>query len=119
MSPETIARLLHSLPHVEESTPFGPEVFVQKVGGKMFALYSPSEDPVRVNLKCDPDRSVELREQYDAIIPGYHMNKRHWNTLILDGSIPAALVKELIRHSYDLVVASLSRKRRDSMLGDL
>ena len=114
MSPATLSKLLLTLPHVEQSTPFGPEHFVQKVGGKMFALYSPEDEPLRMNLKCDPDRAIALREQYESIIPGYHMNKRHWNTLILDGSIPAPLVKELIRHSYDLVFASLTKKVRES-----
>lgn len=109
------SKLLLSLPHVEQSTPFGPEHFVQKVGGKMFALYSPEDDPLRMNLKCDPERAIELREEYESIIPGYHMNKRHWNTLVLDGSIPAPLVKELIEHSYRLVFASLPKKVRESL----
>ena len=68
-----------------------------------------------MNLKCDPDRAVELREEHETIIPGYHMNKKHWNTLILDGSLPAGLVKELIRHSYDLVFASLTKKTREAL----
>jgi predicted DNA-binding protein (MmcQ/YjbR family) len=115
MSPSTLSSLLLSLPHVEESEPFGPGVFVQKVGGKIFALYSDDDDGLRLNLKCDPDLAVELREEHEFIIPGYHMNKKHWNTLILDGSLPAGLVKELIRHSYDLVFASLPRKVRDQL----
>ena len=115
MSPAALSKLLLSLPHVVEDTPFGPESLVQKVGGKMFALYSPGGEPLRMNLKCDPARALELREQYESIIPGYHMNKRHWNTLILDGSLPAALVKELIEHSYGLVFASLSKKVRESL----
>ena len=112
MSPSTLSDLLLSLPHVEQSEPFGPGIFVQKVGGKMFALYTDDDDGLRLNLKCDPGRAVALREQHEAIIPGYHMNKKHWNTLILDGSLPAALVKELIRHSYDLVFSSLPGKTR-------
>jgi predicted DNA-binding protein (MmcQ/YjbR family) len=115
MSPSTLSDLLFSLPHVEESTPFGPEHFVQKVGGKVFAIYSPEDDPLRLNLKCDPERALELREKHESIIPGYHMNKKHWNTLILDGSLPAGLVKELIRHSYDLVFASLPAKTRAAL----
>ena len=107
--------MLLSLPHVEVTTPFEPEHLVHKLGGKVFAIHSPVEDPIRLNLKCDPDRAVELREKHEAIIPGYHMNKRHWNTLILDGSLPAGLVKELIRHSYDLVFASLPRKTREML----
>jgi predicted DNA-binding protein (MmcQ/YjbR family) len=115
MSPSTLSNLLHALPHVEESEPFGPGVFVQKVGGKMFALFTDDDDGLRLNLKCDPERAVILREEHESIIPGYHMNKRHWNTLILDGSLPAALVKELIHHSYDLVFASLPRRVRESL----
>ena len=78
----------------------------------MFALTSPDEFPARINLKCDPERAAVLRDEYDSIIPGYHMNKRHWNTLILDGSLPSKLVRELIDHSYRLVVASLPKSQR-------
>ncbi len=112
MSPVTLSKLLLSLPHVVQEMPFGPEHFVQKVGGKMFAAYSPEDEPLRLNLKCAPERAVNLREQYESIIPGYHMNKRHWNSLILDGSIPASLVKELVNHSYNLVFASLPKTVR-------
>ncbi|WP_411826710.1 MmcQ/YjbR family DNA-binding protein [Luteolibacter sp. AS25] len=117
MTASRLSQLLHSFPHVEETTPFGPDALVQKVGGKLFAIYDPSGDPLRVNLKCDPDRSLELREKYDSIIPGYHMNKRHWNTLILDGTIPPDLVKELIQHSYYLVYRSLTRAVRKELEG--
>ncbi|MGC4015743.1 MAG: MmcQ/YjbR family DNA-binding protein [Luteolibacter sp.] len=109
--PDVIAHCL-SKPGVEETTPFGPDVLVYKVGGKVFALTVPDDFPARVNLKCDPDRAVELRDEYESVIPGYHMNKRHWNTLILNGSLPGKLVRELIDHSYDLVVASLPKKKR-------
>ena len=102
--PDLIAHCL-AKPGAEETTPFGPDYLVYKVGGKMFALTSPDEFPPRVNLKCDPERALELRDRYEAIIPGYHMNKRHWNTLILDGSLPDQLIRELIDHSYQLVVA--------------
>jgi predicted DNA-binding protein (MmcQ/YjbR family) len=115
MSPSTLSDLLLSLPHVGGCTPFGPEHLVHKVGGKIFAIHSPMEDPIRLNLKCDPERAVELREMHEAILPGYHMNKKHWNTLILDGSLSAGLVKELIRHSYDLVFASLPKKTREAL----
>lgn len=108
--PDAIARFL-SKHGAEETTPFGPDVLVYKVGGKMFALTVPDEFPARINLKCDPERSIILRDEHEAIIPGYHMNKRHWNTLVLDGSLPARLVNELIDHSYDLVAASLPKKR--------
>jgi len=111
--PDAIEHFL-SKPGSEETTPFGPDVLVYKVGGKMFALTVPDEFPARLNLKCDPERSIALRDEYEAIIPGYHMNKRHWNTLVLDGSLPAQLVRELIDHSYELVVASLPKSGRNN-----
>lgn len=104
--------LFRSKPGAEETTPFGPDVLVYKVGGKIFALTVPGDFPARINLKCDPERALVLREGHEAILPGYHMNKRHWNTVLLDGSLPAALVRELIDHSYDLVAASLPRSKR-------
>jgi predicted DNA-binding protein (MmcQ/YjbR family) len=104
-----------TLPGVEETTPFGPEVLVYKVGGKMFATAVPDELPHAVNLKCDPERAIELRDRYEDILPGYHMNKRHWNTLMLGGRLPAKLVRELIDHSYALVVASLPKKAREAL----
>ena len=104
-----------SLPGAEGCMPFGPEWLVYKVGGKMFALAVPDELPHRVNLKCDPERAVELRDRHEDIVPGYHMNKRHWNTLTLPGKLPTKLVRELTDHSYALVVASLPRKVRESL----
>ncbi len=98
-----------SLPAVREDMPFGPDTLVFKVGGKMFALLSLDAWPPSINLKCDPDRSLELRERYSAIAPGYHMNKKHWNTLTFDGSLSAPLTKELIAHSYSLVRSSLPK----------
>ncbi|MCX6875974.1 MAG: MmcQ/YjbR family DNA-binding protein [Verrucomicrobia bacterium] len=98
--------------HVTEETPFGPEVLVYKVAGKLFALTDPGDFPPAINLKCDPARALDLRDQHPAIRPGYHMNKTHWNTVVLDGSLPAALIRELIDHSYDLVVRSLPKKLR-------
>ncbi len=109
--PDAIAHFL-SKNGAEETTPFGPDVLVYKVGGKMFALTQPDEFPAHLNLKCDPDRAVILRDEHESIIPGYHMNKRHWNTLVLDGSLPTKLVCDLIDHSYDLVVASLPKSLR-------
>lgn len=98
---------------VTEGMPFGETVLVFKVAGKMFALASMNSDPFQVNLKCDPEKAVELRDEYDEILPGYHMNKQHWNTIIIGtGNLPEKLVKELIDHSYDLIVASLNKKQR-------
>ncbi len=109
--PDVIAHFL-SKPGAEETTPFGPDVLVYKVGGKMFGLAVPEEFPARINLKCDPERSVILRDEHDSILPGYHMNKRHWNTLVLDGSLASKLVSELIDHSYALVLTSLPKSKR-------
>ncbi len=103
---------LLSLPQVTESSPFGPETLVYKVAGKMFATLGFREQQGRMNLKCNPDWALELREQYEAVIPGYHMNKKHWNTLSLDHSLPPALITELINHSYRLVVQGLPVKVR-------
>jgi predicted DNA-binding protein (MmcQ/YjbR family) len=112
------AAIAHCLgkPRATEETPFGPEVLVVKVAGRMFGLTKPGEFPPTFNLKCEPTRALGLRDQYPAIQPGYHMNKRHWNTLTLDGSLPASLVRELIDHSYDLVVSGLPRKVRDELV---
>ncbi|HZK94788.1 MAG TPA: MmcQ/YjbR family DNA-binding protein [Prolixibacteraceae bacterium] len=96
---------------VEEGFPFGDTTLVIKVGGKIFVLMNLDGDP-SMNLKCDPDRAIELREENPTIIPGYHMNKKHWNTVVLDGSLPKKLILEMIGHSYDLVLKSLPVKLR-------
>ncbi len=96
---------------VEETFPFGEETLVFKVMGKMFALTGLETNPAAANLKCDPERAIELREEYDGLIrPGYHMSKVHWNTVELERNIPQKLVLQLIDHSYDLVVKSLTKK---------
>jgi predicted DNA-binding protein (MmcQ/YjbR family) len=102
-----------SYPEVEETTPFGPDILVYKVCGKMFALTSPDSFPTKVNLKCDPDHALELRDDYDAVKPGYHMNKKHWNTVTLDGSIPSKLISEMVDESLRLVVQSLKKADRE------
>ncbi|HEX4665425.1 MAG TPA: MmcQ/YjbR family DNA-binding protein [Chthoniobacterales bacterium] len=94
-----------------ESTPFGEDTLVFKVGGKIFALASLEEVPPRVNLKCDPERALDLRDRYEDVHPGYHMNKKHWNTVVLSGRMPAAEVRQMIDHSYELVSARLRKKR--------
>ncbi|HEY9373462.1 MmcQ/YjbR family DNA-binding protein [Streptomyces sp.] len=94
-----------------EEFPFTPETSVFKVRGKMFALSALDAEPLRINLKCDPDEAVRLREEHSAIAPGYHMNKRHWNTVTV-GELPERMVRELIEDSYDLVVAGLPRAER-------
>jgi predicted DNA-binding protein (MmcQ/YjbR family) len=100
------------LPGTEETTPFGPEALVYKVAGKMFALAGIRNDVPGLNLKCDPDRALELRDEYEGITAGYHMSKKHWNTVSIDGSVPDELVRKMIEQSYALVVAGLSRKQR-------
>lgn len=112
--PDVIEHCL-SLPGAEETQPFGPEALVYKVAGKMFAVTVPEDFPPRINLKCDPKRAVELRDEHPAIRPGWHMNKRHWNTVVLDGTLPAAMVRSLVEHSYELVVAGLPRKTREKL----
>lgn len=104
-----------ALPQVEETTPFGPDVLVYKVAGKMFATAGLEDGVGRMNLKCDPEQALELREEWEAIIPGYHMNKKHWNTVIFDGSLRSKLVGELIEQSYDLVVAGMPKKLRGTI----
>jgi len=107
--------ILLAQPATEEGMPFGPDVLVYKVGGKMFATLSPEDVPARMNLKCAPERAIDLRDEHDSILPGYHMNKRHWNTLVLDQTLREDLIRELIGHSYSLVRASLTKKVRGSL----
>ena len=97
---------------VVETTPFGPDNIVFKVEGKMFALAALDEVPPAVNLKCDPDLALELRDRYDQVRPGYHMSKKHWNTVVLDGVIPEREIRTMVDHSYELVVQSLPKAKR-------
>ena len=97
---------------VTEGTPFGETVLVFKVGGKMFALAPLDEVPATANLKCDPDLALELRDRYEQVRPGYHMNKKHWNTVELGSGIPDAELRKMIDHSYELVVKSLPKAKR-------
>ena len=93
-----------------EGTPFGEETLVFKVGGKIFAIASLDDLPARVNLKCDPERALDLRDRYQEVQPGYHMNKKHWNTIELGGRIPNAEMRALIDHSYALVAGQPRKK---------
>ena len=92
-----------------ESMPFGEGILVFKVAGKLFALAPLDEIPVTVNLKCDPDLALALRDQYDQVQPGYHMNKKHWNTVEIEGEIPDAELRKMIDHSYDVVAKALPK----------
>ena len=114
---EKLRKTLLSKPGSFEDFPFGPEVSVFKVRSKMFALSSPGETPLRVNLKCYPEEAEVQRGMFAAVLPGYHMNKRHWNTIILDGSIPDPLIEEMIDTSYNLVVKGLKKSEREMLMG--
>jgi predicted DNA-binding protein (MmcQ/YjbR family) len=112
VTPRALRRLCLSFQGAVEEFPFGPETSVFKVGGKMFALSGLERRPLQVSLKCEPDLADHLRRAHEAINPGYHLNKRHWNTVTLDGSLPDGMVRDLIEDSYDLVVGGLPRAKR-------
>lgn len=103
MNVESIIMYCLEKEDAEESFPFGEHTLVFKIGGKIFLLLSLDAIPAQFNAKCNPEKALELREEYEAIIPGYHMNKKHWNTVILDGTLTDAMVKSLIDDSYGLV----------------
>jgi|ERR1039458_3623187 predicted DNA-binding protein (MmcQ/YjbR family) len=99
--------------YATEEMPFGPETIVFKVLSKVFALTGVDTIPATANLKCDPERAMQLREQYPSIIPGWHMNKKHWNTITLESELDDRLIRELIDHSYELVADGLSRSEKE------
>jgi len=99
----------------EETFPFGPENSVFKVAGKVFALSRLDAEPLRISLKCEPELAVALRGAHAAVIPGYHLNKRHWNTVIIDGSLSDQMIVDMIEDSYDLVVSALPAGRRRAL----
>jgi predicted DNA-binding protein (MmcQ/YjbR family) len=114
MNIETLREYCLSKPAVEESFPFDDTTLVFKVGGKIFALF-PLNKELSINLKCDTEKAIELREHYPCVIPGYHMSKKHWNTIFINGSVSDKLIKEWIDDSYDLVYQSLPKKVRDNI----
>ena len=116
MDVDSARQYLLSKPETLEDYPFGPEVAVMKVRGKMFATLSVSAGEGRMNLKCDPDQALALRDIFPAVLPGYHMNKKHWNTVCLNGTVPEGEVRRMIDHSYALVVRGLPKAVRDGML---
>lgn len=113
MNIEELREYCLNKPGVEETFPFDDVTLVFKVMDKMYALTGLDELDLRINLKCDPDKATDLREKYNCVIPGYHMNKKHWNTIIIDGSVPVELVQKWIDHSYELVVESLTKKKKE------
>jgi len=104
-----------ALPHAEQTFPFGETVAVYKVGGKMFALVPMKATQANFSVKCDPEEAVLLREQYAAVTPGYHLNKRHWNTVVADGTVSEEELEAFIKTSWQLVAASLPRKVRQEL----
>jgi predicted DNA-binding protein (MmcQ/YjbR family) len=108
-SVDTIREHLLNYPSAREQQPFGPQAYVYKVKGKMFALFAWNESPPRITLKCDPDDALALRDAHPAIAPGAHMNHKHWNTVSLDDSLEASLIEDMIEQSYQLVVKGLKK----------
>jgi len=117
MDADELRRWCLAYPGAVEDFPFGPETSVFKVGGKMFALSALGRAPLEVSVKCEPELAVDLRDSYAAIRPGYHLNKRHWNTITLDGSLPDPLVRDLVEDSYDLVCDGLPKRVREEIRG--
>lgn len=111
MDIESFQQYCLSLPETTEEFPFGPDTLVYKVRGKMFALAN-LEIFDSINLKCDPENAIELREQYPAVTPGYHMNKKHWNSIAIDHSISDKILKSWIQHSYDLVLSGMPKRKK-------
>ncbi len=112
METDTFREYCLKKPGATEDTPFGDDHLVFKVGGKMFALVGLDDVPPTANLKCDPDRALELRDRYEQVRPGYHMNKKHWNTVEIAAGIPDAEIRKMIDHSYELVVQGLPKAAR-------
>lgn len=100
-----------SKPGAEETLPFGPDTLVYKVNNKIFLLTGLDEEQLSFNVKCDPDKAIELREEFGCVRPGYHMNKKHWNTIVVDGSVSAKQLKEWIDHSYELVAGKKKKTK--------
>jgi predicted DNA-binding protein (MmcQ/YjbR family) len=112
MRPSALRERCLDFPGAEETFPFGPETSVFKVAGKMFAISALAQSPLRVSVKCEPSLAEQLRDAHSAVLPGYHLNKRHWNTVIIDGSLPQQMITDMIEDSYDLIVSKLAASRR-------
>ena len=104
MTHKEVEEYVLSMPNAMLDYPFGKDVAVYKVNGHMFALIAEETTPVRLSLKCDPQLAKLLREKYESVMPGYHLNKKHWNTILVTGQLPWEEIQGLIRHSYELVV---------------
>ena len=119
MDPELVREHCLSKRSVSEGFPFDESTLVFKVGGKMFCLMGLERVPLAINVKCDPERAEELRTEFEGVKPGYHMNKKHWNTVVLESDVTPEQVQGFIDHSYDLVIASLTKKKRRELGLDL
>lgn len=115
MTPDELRKQCLSFRGVEQTFPFGPENSVFKVASKVFAISPLDDAPLRVSLKCEPTLAEQLRHAHAAVIPGYHLNKRHWNTVIIDGSLPDKMIRDMVEDSYDLVVSGLPRSRQRAL----
>ncbi len=111
MNIETLREYCLSKPGAEETLPFGPDTLVYKVNGKVFLLTGLEETELRFNVKCDPDKAIELREEFPCVLPGWHMNKKHWNTIVVDGSVSTRQLQDWIDHSYELVTTKSPKKK--------
>ena len=115
MSDMDLRALCMGFTEAEETYPFSAEASVFKVRGKIFAIVHLTAEPPHMSLKCEPDLAVQLRADHPAITPGYHLNKRHWNTVAVDGSVPEQLLRDMVEDSYDLVVSALPKRMRDDL----
>ena len=115
MTARALRKLCLGFAGAVEEFPFSPETSVFKVEGKIFAISALGRRPLDVSLKCEPGLAEQLRASHEAIRPGYHLNKRHWNTVVLDGSLTDAMVRDLVEDSYDLVVSAMSRVKREAL----
>ena len=116
MTPHALRKLCLEFPGAFEDFPFGPEHSVFKVEKKLFAISALRSSPLKVSLKCEPELAMSLRASYPAAIaPGYHLNKRHWNTVLCDGSLPDEMVRDMVEDSYDLIVAAMPRAVRERL----
>lgn len=115
MNIETFRGFCLTLPYTTEDMPFGEDFLVFRIANRIFALMNLNRVPMSVSLKCDPERAIELREQYpDKIVAGYHLNKKHWNTILLE-SLPEVLIKEMVQHSYNQVLVKVTKKEREAL----
>lgn len=119
MNAESLRSHCLSKKGVEESQPFGPETLVYKVGGKIFLLIALEAVPLQFNAKCDPDAAIELREQWACVLPGYHMNKKHWNTIVVDGTVSDKHLLQWVDDSYNLVYESLPKRIKAELAAQL